>query len=284
MVRLGYHRANQVGFRSALQSYCADLVAREGELLHAVYAHPFIVGDPVDVENVLTYNVGTGCLRAATVNGLLLERAFTVTADPRFNDTLDHAMSYELTTLDGWRHWSAGQVLASITLPGVNALVNANARTVWVAARRAGVIANESREAVPEAVVVDVEVQAPEGVRVGLLGVVKPLVDGLLAAAHGYRGEHLERLVKLAELIDPSLQPDELRSWLTDPSAPFGRASFLFARGAGVQVSPADDRIVALRLVRRFGPRASSARSRPRLPIASDLQAERLPDLLLSKR
>ena len=119
---------------------------------------------------MLTYNLGTGCLRAATVGGLLLERAFAVTADPRFNDTLDHAMRYGLTTVDGWRHWTAGQSLASVTLPDVTALVNTNARRLWVAARRARVIAYESREEVPEAVVVDVEVQAPVGVRVGLLG------------------------------------------------------------------------------------------------------------------
>lgn len=108
-VRLGYHRADQVCFRADLQSACAGLVAGEGKLLRAVYAHPLIAGDPVDVENVLTYNVGAGCLRTATVNGLLLERAFAVTPDPRFNDSLDHAMTYELTTLDGWLQWTPGQ-------------------------------------------------------------------------------------------------------------------------------------------------------------------------------
>ncbi len=127
-VRLGYHRADQVGFRADLQSACAGLVAGEGELLRAVYAHPLIAGDPVDVENMLTYNVGEGCLRTTTVNGLLLERAFAVTPGRRFNDSLDHAMTYELTTLDGWRHWIAGQPLASITLADVTALLNANAR------------------------------------------------------------------------------------------------------------------------------------------------------------
>jgi len=253
-VRLGYHRADQVAFRADQQSACAGLVAGEGELMRAVYSHPLIAGDPVDVENVLTYNVGEGCLRTATVNGLLLERAFAVTPDPWFNGSLDHVMTYELTTLDGWRHWIAGQPLASITLPDITSLVNTNARRLWVAARRAGVIAYESRETLPEAVVVDVEVQAPLHVRVGLLGVRKPLVDGLLAAAHGYSGVHLERLVRLATVIDPSLQPDECRSWLIDPSAPLGRTPFVFPRGTGVQVSPADDRIVALRLVRRLGP------------------------------
>jgi hypothetical protein len=253
-VRLGYYRADQVDFRADLQSACAGLVAGEGELLRAVYSHPLIAGDPVDVENVLTYNVGEGCLRTATVNGLLLERAFAVTPDPRFNDRLDHVMTYGLTTLDAWLHWTAGQPLASITLPDITSLVNINARRLWVAARRAGVIAYESREEVPEAVVVDVEVQAPVGVRVGLLRVMKPLVDGLLAAAHSYSGVHLERLVRLATVMDPSLQPDEFRSWLIDPSAPLGLTPFVFPRGTGLQVSPADDRIVALRLVRRVGP------------------------------
>ena len=140
-VRLGYDRADQVGFRADLRSACAGLVAGAGEFLRAVYAPPLTAGDPVDVENVLTYNVGEGCLRTATVNGLLLERAFAVTPDPRFNDRLDHVMTYGLTTLDAWLHWTAGQPLASITLPDVTCLVNTNARRLWVAARRAGVIA-----------------------------------------------------------------------------------------------------------------------------------------------
>jgi len=52
-------------------------------------------------------------------------------------------------------------------------------------------------------------VQAPVGVRVGLLRVMKQLVDGLLAAAHGESGVHLERLVRLARVIDPLLQSRE---------------------------------------------------------------------------
>jgi len=51
-VRLGYYRADQVGFLADLESACAGLVAGEGELLRAVYSHPHMAGDPVDVENV----------------------------------------------------------------------------------------------------------------------------------------------------------------------------------------------------------------------------------------
>ena len=139
----------------------------------------------------MTYNVGEGCLRTATVNGLLLERAFAVTPDPRFNDSLDHAHDVRADNRGRLAALDRRTVLASITLPDVTALVNTNARRLWVSARRAGVIAYESREEVPEAVVVDVELRAPVGVRVGLLGVMKPLVDGLLAAAHGYSSVHL---------------------------------------------------------------------------------------------
>ncbi len=47
-VRLGYDRADQIGFRADLRSACAGLVAGAGELLRAVYLHPPITGDPVD--------------------------------------------------------------------------------------------------------------------------------------------------------------------------------------------------------------------------------------------
>lgn len=69
-VRLGFHRHEQFDFRLELQGACAGLVAGEGELLHAVYAHPLIVDDSVDAENVLTYNVGMGRLAAAITSSL----------------------------------------------------------------------------------------------------------------------------------------------------------------------------------------------------------------------
>jgi len=50
-------------------------------------------------------------------------------------------MTYGLTTLGAWLHWTAGQPLARITLPDVTSLVNTNARRLWVAGRRAGVTA-----------------------------------------------------------------------------------------------------------------------------------------------
>jgi hypothetical protein len=52
--------------------------------------------------------------------------------------------------------------------------------------------------------------------------------------------------------IAADLGAEELRALLeAEVERPLGRYAFLFPRGTGVQISPADDRIVGLRVRRR---------------------------------
>lgn len=64
-----------VDFRRDLAQACRTLTADLGKLLHAVYGS----ADRrlSDIENILSYNLGIGALRAAAAHGLVLERSFT---------------------------------------------------------------------------------------------------------------------------------------------------------------------------------------------------------------
>ncbi|OLT18174.1 hypothetical protein BJF78_12050 [Pseudonocardia sp. CNS-139] len=234
---------SQVGFRRELAAACRGLTARPGQVLHACYA----AADTrvVDLENVLTYNLGPGAVRAAARYGLVLERA------PAPDDGRHH---YRYRVVDAgtrWSYWAAGEPLGSVRLlvpsAGVRGLFTGpTAGRWWLAARRAGVTAAVRSAAVPGRLALRVTVAPPEGWRGSLAGLLKPLTDGLVAAVHAHEGP-FDGLVERASAVDPDLTPGEFEALLQEPrEAPLGRVRLVVRWGATLQWLPADDRIVAL--------------------------------------
>jgi hypothetical protein len=244
-VRLPFEpRGWLVDFRRELAAACRSLVAGPGEVLHACYtAHDRA---RVDVENVLTYNLGTGAIGAAAANGVLLERAFGVVAGAGA-----HHYHYRLTPSGRWKHWSAGRLLGSVRLvAGPEVFAAGKAGRWWLAARRAGVDCRVPVVDVPEHITVRMTIAPPPGWRGSLAGLLKPLVDGLLSAMQAHDGP-VEPLLDRASAIDPSLTADELQALLAGPRpAPLGRGTLLVPRATGVMWLPADDRVVALEVRR----------------------------------
>ena len=70
-----------VDFRSQLATACRRLIADQDQVLHAIYSSA--VHELGDIENVLTYNLGTGAIRRAATYGLILERSFVAERDFR---------------------------------------------------------------------------------------------------------------------------------------------------------------------------------------------------------
>jgi len=246
--RLGYAKAEQKAFRTALEQACAGLIAKPEEVLYATYA---AAGDDlVDVENVLTYNVSQAHLREAARHGLVLERAHAVIPDERFPDDHTHVMTYTLATDPSWRSWQPTKSLAEVVISDNRVLRGPTARGVWVAARRGTIIAHETTREVPERIAVEVTVGGTLAPSINLLSITKPVVDGLLAALHGYAGHRRsEVLDRLPSIVGPDEQ--NLGGWLAeDEAAPLGCTEFLLPWRDTIQISPADDRIVALRVRR----------------------------------
>lgn len=80
-----------------------------------------------------------------------------------------------------------------------------------------------------------------------LVGLLKPLADGLIAAVHAYGSPVDDAILHRAPMIDPTLTGEVLRSLLIEPAtAPLGCWRFVTPYRDGVMVSPADDRMVAL--------------------------------------
>ena len=63
-----------VDFRRELGAACRHLVAASGQVLHATYTSTD--RSRSDIENILSYNLGTGAIRAGATHGLVLERSF----------------------------------------------------------------------------------------------------------------------------------------------------------------------------------------------------------------
>lgn len=240
-VRLPFEpRGWLVDFRHDLAQACRTLTAGPGQVLHAVYSSAD--RRPSDIENVLSYNLGTGALRAGAAHGLILERSFA--APP----TAPHHYRYELV-LDNapWRCWRSRQPLADLTMDAPLPLfTDPKAGRWWLAARRGEVTAHSNRSEPPEAYALSITVSPPAGWRGSLSGLIKPLADGIVSALHNHVGS-VDHIADRASSIDPTLTTGELTALLarTGP-APLGAVRLLTPRGAGVQWQPADDGIVAL--------------------------------------
>jgi hypothetical protein len=229
-------------FRRELANACRELTAAPRQILHAVYSSTD--RRLVDVENVLTYNLGIGAIRAAAQHGLILERAYS----PVHDSDHKHHYRYRLADPDqSWTHWSADKPLASISFAAPDAFRNPTAGRWWLATRRAGLTAHAQTTTVPERLALRVLVSPPEPWRGSLASMLKPLTDGLVAAMHAHLGPLDPELLERAPTINPDLIRDEFRTLLLEPTtAPLGRVRLAVPWGATLQWLPADDRIVAL--------------------------------------
>lgn len=229
-----------VDFRRDLAEACRTLTAGPGQVLHAVYRSDD--RRPSDIENIVSYNLGTGALRAAAAHGLTFERSFAPST------TAPHHYRYELV-LDSapWRYWRSSQLLADLTMDAPLSLFSEpKAGRWWLAARRGDLTAHSNRSEPPDAYALSITVSPPAGWRGSLSGLIKPLADGIVSALHNHVGP-VDQIVDRASSIDPMLTAGELTALLARSGpAPLGVTRLLTPRGAGVQWQPADDGIVAL--------------------------------------
>ena len=245
-VRLPFEPAGPMHeLRTDLATACRTLVAGPGQVLHAVYSSDD--RSPVDMENVLTYNLGSEAVSAGARHGVVLERSFARVGDAPQDA---HHHRYRLVTGCRWTHWEPGARLASLHFVADTAVFGAGScGRWWTAARREGCVAHVRTDTVPERFVLRVQVAPPSGWRGRLIGLLKPLPDGVVAAMQAYDGAIDEAVLARVATVDPTLTVEEFRALLTQPAdAPLGRGRLVVPRGAGVMWLPADDQIVALQL------------------------------------
>ncbi|MGH2381264.1 MAG: hypothetical protein ACRDG7_08595, partial [Candidatus Limnocylindria bacterium] len=188
-VRLPYEPAGaMVELREELRTAVGSLSAGAEEGLHAVYTSP--VDQAVDAENVLFYNLGARAFAGTDHAEVSFERVLGSVPDPAaaLDGRATHHHRYEVRPFgSSWRHWSAGQTLATFgptRLDPVGALTPPS--RVWHRIR-SGILKVERRPSVPPSMFgLQVRLAVDEGSSIHLVAIVKPLLDGIVAAFHSH--------------------------------------------------------------------------------------------------
>ena len=228
-------------FRTALRQALSGLIATGRDGLRAEFASTS--RDLVDVENVLFYNVGAASFAHTDRSLLLFERSGEVPPPPNGSGACAHFHRYEVSTEPSWRHWVETDVAADFGPTPIPALASlAPMAGIWQAVRSGP--AGESHlgfGSYPLGLTVDIS--APREVH--LASVMKPLIDGVIAAFHAHDGSDGAELAQ--RVADPLfLDQHEVRTLLDGSErAVLGRRRLLWRRGAGVQWNPGDDLLQA---------------------------------------
>jgi hypothetical protein len=239
---------DSLAFREALREAIKSLEPRPNEILHAVYQSALT--DRVDLDNVLLYNVGAGAFGRLARHGLSLEQ---VVALPPVNESSLAAAHYHVYEPAPLRHdWSQWRAVAEVASFGPTVLPAVSEFTkpvlIWLSLRR-GVITGGSHPKASAALGIQLTVEIPPAGAPNLAAIVKPLVDGVIAALHVDEHPNGECVRRLA--IQAGTSESEIRQLLTENSAAvLGARRLVWLRANGVQWNPADDQLAAIRLTR----------------------------------
>ncbi len=232
--------------RGELREAISKLPLQTGEILHAVYRSD--VRSFADVENILFYNVGTGRFADLASKGLRFERSYLAppshSAVPE-NSSLHYHWYGPCLPGETYRHWARGETLASWSVPSVALRPAPSAGDVWLGMKEALSVTTSEISEPPDNFGLTVRVSPPAGARVNLGGLVKALLDGIIAGLHAHDGSKLDEVAsRLATRLDA--EPHDIRSALMDSThAILGQRSLLHPFGKYVQWNPADDLLVA---------------------------------------
>ena len=236
--------------RGELQEAIRSLPVRGDDILHATYTSS--EDTFVDVENVLFYNVGTGCFAGVSSLGLRFERIFA--AAPKSPTVLGgptlHHHRYEIVARSGgFHHWERGETLASWAVPSIPLRPQSSAALAWLSMKVGGNIRTYGESNSSEAFGMTLTIHQPPGKALNLTAVIKPLLDGVIAALHSHDGSALEDLSnRLAGKLATS--PSTVARALMDTqSAVLGQRRLVHPFRHFVQWNSADDRLVAADIV-----------------------------------
>lgn len=243
-------KGSALAFRSALRTAIGSMPASNGTVLRAKYTSA--VHDLVDLENVLLYNVGTYAFQRLATDGLVLERSFDPCEqpDPRQSSGFLHHHRYRASAEPAtWEDWVIDRDLASFgpTRLPVDEALRRPERT-WMAVKSGPLQIHGSAR---PGTALGLELQL-EGPPTDLTALIKPLIDGVIAAFHRHRPGAPGDVAPPRLAAQLGISIESVRDLLADDTgAVLGGRKLIWPRLDGVQWNPADDRLVAIKMARR---------------------------------
>lgn len=236
----GWQRDMREGIRRAVPL----LDPRPGRSLHAVYSSA--ADDACDIENVLLYNVGPGTFAHIARTAIVLERSWRRPVCPEsLLDVPRHHVAYSVSADTAFRHWTAGDTLATVEAELPLLTSSLKPASVWLAAARGLNPGLSSPPGTPPRFLLDIELGAPKPP--SITTVIKPLLDGLISAFHSHDTTGLRVVVpRIAAATGASA--DAVAQLLARQNAPLGTRRLVWPWREGVQWNPADDLCVACRV------------------------------------
>lgn len=240
-----------LSLRAELRGAVSSLHNAPDSVLAAMYGSP--EAGACDVENVLLYNVGPRAFAVIAAHGLRLERSYICPEPPvALDGVARHYVRYAPSPVTaGFEAWTRGSVLAEWSRIPMPELTEATKPArVWYAMAKAEIdVATTVEDQQPFGLCLLLEV--PPGGRIAPAKIVKPLIDGTIAALHCHDGSTLAELSRrLSAQI--SVHPETIGMMLVDDrSAVLGPRRLLWARAESVQWNPADDRCLAVEVLVR---------------------------------
>jgi hypothetical protein len=235
--------------RSELQEALKRLGSGNRTVLSAVYASP--ERRFCDAENVLIYNVGPAHLSDAAASGLRVERCFECPAPPsELEAPPKHYWRYRAAPVEeGFSAWQEHRLVAAwshVPIPALTA--STKPAVVWYALRCAPMSVATSVDPT-SGFGLRLTLGVPPGERIAPASIVKPLVDGAIAALHTHDGSTLGDVSERIRRQLRGASRERIAALLADArSAALGRRRLLWPRARGVQWNPADDLCLALEL------------------------------------
>lgn len=205
---------------------------------------------PVDVENVLLYNVMAAReFSRLSEAGITLERVVGAPVPPPGGGASSHHHAYEAAPPEGtWQATTTVRPVAEFTSHPLTALTaSTKVAEVWWAVKCGEL---RTHEAWNDGLVLRLWTEGPSAVVPSQ--VVKPIIDGVVAALHHAIGVDTRAVERIA--VHLGQPPERIRgAVISAEHAPLGARRLVWPWGDAVQWNPADDRVVAIELRHDMG-------------------------------
>jgi hypothetical protein len=235
--------------RKDLKDAIRQMSLNDGKILYASYNSP----DQgfCDIDNVLFYNVGSGVFKNICQNGFLIERGYkNIVVPAERQEEYSHYQQYSLVEkTQKSQYWQKKRVLAAWKEIVLEKMPE-KPHQYWQIMKKHRVLV----DAVPYNGQYGLEIimYLPYKFRQNFAGLIRPMLDGIIASLHSYSGDYLNEVSqRLATVLDD--KPEEISTLLLDQNrAVLGSRCLVHPFSDFVQWNPADDQCVFIKLINNF--------------------------------